>query len=71
MRRPRKISAVDALKLRDKARADEADALFRGGVLLFVRTYPEVAADPIVMAKARRIIRQECEAKVYGIIRSA
>lgn len=71
MRGRRRRAKVDARKLSEKAKGNEADALFRGAVLLFVRTYPEVAANPLVMAKARRIIRQEIEAKVYGIIRSA
>lgn len=71
MRRRRRKATVDARKLREKSKANEADALFRGAVLLFIRTYPEVVANPLVMAKAKRIIRQEIEAKVYGIIRSA
>jgi len=71
MRRRRRRATVDARKLREKSKADEAGTLFQGAVLLFVRTYPEVAANPLAMARARRIIRQEVEAKVYGIIRSA
>jgi len=71
MRGRREKTKVNTRKLREKAKADEAGTLFRGAVLLFVRTYPEVAANPLAMARARRIIRQEVEAKVYGIIRSA
>lgn len=60
--------------LREKALADQCRFLEGQALRVMVERYPEVRAaverDPVMRGRIKRVLRQETEAAVYGMVRS-